>query len=177
MRRTFLHLAVFGILILNVGCSGMSVDDFKGSQPELKLEEYFAGKTKGFGMVLNRSGKPIRQFVVDMDGVWEGDEFVLREDFVFSDGEKTKREWRVRKLSDSSYEGRAGDVIGKASGKQAGNALHWKYTLKLPVKGTTWNIAFDDWMFLQPEGVLLNRASMSKWGIGVGEILISFKKL
>ena len=37
-------------------------------------------------------------------------------------------------------------------------------------------MSFDDWMFLQPGGVLLNKAKMSKFGINLGQILISFSK-
>ena len=36
---------------------------------------------------------------------------------------------------------------------------------------------FDDWLFLQADGVLLNRANMSKFGLALGEVFISFKKL
>ena len=38
-------------------------------------------------------------------------------------------------------------------------------------------IAFDDWMFLIDERVMLNRAVMSLYGVRIGEIQISFRKL
>jgi hypothetical protein len=31
-------------------------------------------------------------------------------------------------------------------------------------------------MFLQPDGILINRAVMSKFGIRVGEVLIAFQQ-
>ena len=37
-------------------------------------------------------------------------------------------------------------------------------------------VRFDDWMFLQPDGVLLNRARVSKWGIEIGQVTLVFKK-
>ena len=38
-------------------------------------------------------------------------------------------------------------------------------------------MTFDDWMFLQEDGVVLNRAYASKFGIGLGEIFMSVQKL
>lgn len=42
--------------------------------------------------------------------------------------------------------------------------------------GSTWNIDFDDWMFLQADSVLINKTTMSKFGINVGEVIIVFRK-
>ena len=40
----------------------------------------------------------------------------------------------------------------------------------------TLRVKFDDWMFLQPAGVLLNRARMSKFGVELGVTTIAFMK-
>jgi hypothetical protein len=57
-----------------------------------------------------------------------------------------------------------------------GNALNWAYDLKLPVDGKVWQVSFDDWMYMQPDGVMLNRAKMSKFGFTLGEVTIAFQK-
>ena len=115
---------------------------------------------------------------MDIDGKWDGTELVLNEDFTFANGEKTKRVWRIRKLANGTYEGRADDVIGVATGVVSGNALHWRYILDLEIaKGRTLAVHLDDWMFLQPHGVLMNRARMSKFGVELGQITISFAKI
>jgi hypothetical protein len=67
-------------------------------------------------------------------------------------------------------------VAGVASGRTAGNAFQWAYTLKLPVDGTVYEVQFDDWMYLMDERVMLNRATMSKFGIRLGEVTLSFYK-
>ncbi|MGY8994466.1 MAG: DUF3833 family protein, partial [Rhodospirillales bacterium] len=52
------------------------------------------------------------------------------------------------------------------------------YVLDLKVgDDSTLHVRFDDWMFLQPGGVLLNRARMSKFGINLGQVTIAFQKL
>lgn len=42
---------------------------------------------------------------------------------------------------------------------------------------STLRVRFDDWMFLQPGGVLLNRPRMSKFGIELGQVIIAFQKM
>jgi hypothetical protein len=44
------------------------------------------------------------------------------------------------------------------------------------VGGRTYHVQFDDWMYLQPDGVLLNRARMSKLGVELGQVTLAFRK-
>ena len=62
-------------------------------------------------------------------------------------------------------------------GISSGNALNWKYKLNLKVKDSTIMVDFDDWMFLQDKGVLINRAEVKKWGLNIGVVTITFLKL
>jgi hypothetical protein len=62
-------------------------------------------------------------------------------------------------------------------GISSGNALNWKYKLNLKVKDSTIMVDFDDWMFLQDKGVLINRAEVKKWGLSIGVVTITFLKL
>ncbi|MDH4481932.1 MAG: DUF3833 family protein, partial [Rhodoferax sp.] len=87
-----------------------------------------------------------------------------------------RRVWRIRKEAGGRYIGRADDVIGEATGVAAGNALNWRYTLALPVDGTVYEVQFDDWMYLVNDRVMLNKASMRKFGIYLGEVTLSFSK-
>jgi hypothetical protein len=72
------------------------------------------------------------------------------------------------------WTGRADDVVGTAEGRAAGNALNWRYTLRLPVDGKVYEVQFDDWMYLVDERVMLNKAAMSKFGMFLGEVTLSF---
>jgi hypothetical protein len=67
-------------------------------------------------------------------------------------------------------------VVGEAIGESAGSALNWRYVMALPVDGRVWHVDFDDWMFLVDERVLLNRATMSKFGIRLGEVTLSLTR-
>jgi hypothetical protein len=37
-------------------------------------------------------------------------------------------------------------------------------------------VQFDDWMYLMSDKVMLNKAQMSKFGIKLGEVTLSFVK-
>ena len=101
---------------------------------------------------------------------------MLEEDFVYSDGATERRVWRITHHGQGRYTGRADDVIGEAQGQAAGNALRWAYTLRLPVDGKTYDVQFDDWMWLVDDRVMINKATMSKFGFRLGEVTLSFTK-
>ena len=124
----------------------------------------------------DRFGTVRRQFTVEIDGKRDGDAFVLDERFVYSDGERDQRVWRIRKTGPHSYEGRAADIAGTAKGVSFGNALNWHYEMDLKIGDGTWRVRFDDWMFLQPSGVLINRARVSKFGFELGTVTLAFVK-
>jgi len=54
--------------------------------------------------------------------------------------------------------------------------LHWQYTLLLPIDGNRYEVQFDDWMFLIDEHSMLNRSSMSKFGVELGQVTLFFRK-
>ena len=165
------------LLFMISGCSNMKIEDYAAFEPTFDLFAYFQGNTRGWGVFQDRSGALKRQFVVDIKGEVNKDgELVMTEDFVWNDGEISQRIWRIRKQDAHRYSGRAADVVGEAQGVAYGNALNWQYDLNLPVDGKVWQVHFDDWMYLQPDGVLLNRAKMSKFGFTLGEVTIAFQK-
>ncbi len=175
-----LPAALLVLLALSLGsCSAVKMADVVVSQPELRLESYFAGRTRAHGVLLDRSGAAQRHFTVDILGTWDANTrtLTLDEKFVFNDGERSQRIWTIRKQDASHYTGTAADVVGDAQGEVKGNAFRWEYVLQVPYQGKTLDINFEDWMFLGENNVLLNRAVMRKFGFKVGEIVISFEKL
>ena len=117
-----------GALILLSGCTVMKPEDFVNKGPKLILEEYFGGKTRGWGIFEDRFGNVKRQFIVDIDGAWDGKTLTLDEKFIYNDGEKSTRQWQITKTGESTYKGTATDVVGSATGVASGNALYWTYT-------------------------------------------------
>ena len=162
--------------LLLSGCSAVTPKDYAGTTPRFVLEDYFLGEVRAWGIFQARNGEVKRQFVVDIVGEMQNGELVLTEDFRFDDGEESQRIWRITKLDEHRYEGRADDVHGTASGLAFGKALNWQYDLNLVVGEKTYRVHFDDWMFQHHDGVLMNRAVMTKFGIRLGEVIIFFQK-
>jgi hypothetical protein len=174
-RRTLLTLGLAGAVML-AGCAGPTPADYAAERPVLDLKTYFNGKLKAHGIFTDRSGKVVRRFVVDMTGTWNGNQGVLDERFTYSDGKTERRVWRLTDEGNGRWSGRADDVVGTAVGIASGNALNWSYTLRLPVDDKVYDVQFDDWMYLVDERVMLNKAVMSKFGIRLGEVTLSFTK-
>ena len=174
-RRHVLLALLAGSAVL-AGCASPQVSDYAQQRPKLELDRYFNGRIRAHGIFQKRGGEVVRRFTVVMDCHWEGNQGVLDEAFSYSDGSTQRRVWRLTKHADGRYTGRADDVVGEAKGQESGNAFRWNYTLRLPVDGKDYDVQFDDWMFLVDERVMLNRATMSKFGITLGEVLLSFTK-
>lgn len=176
MKRALMRWLSVVFCGLLLGCSSVKVSDYAAERPVLDLRSYFNGPVTAHGIFTDRSGKVVRRFVVQMQCTWTGDEGVLDEAFIYSDGERQRRVWRLKRLADGRYTGRADDVVGQAQGEAAGNAFNWQYTLALPVDGRVWHVQFDDWMYQMDERTMLNKAVMSKFGIRLGEVTLAFVK-
>lgn len=174
-RRLHRFLLPLILLFALNGCAAMDPKDFAGRRPDLKIEEYFAGRTNAWGIFEDRFGTLRREFTVTIDGRWDGRELVLDERFLYSDGETDRRVWHITRTGEHGYEGQAGDVIGTATGSAYGNALNWRYDMDMKVGDGTWRVRFDDWMFLQPGGVLINRANVYRWGVWIGTVTLFFQ--
>jgi hypothetical protein len=175
-RRGLLVLGSAALLLS--GCaSAPTPADYADQKPTLDLRQYFNGPLVAHGLFTDRAGKVQRRFTVQLKGSWQGDDGVLEEDFLYNDGKTERRVWRIRHLGGGQYTGRADDVVGEARGEAAGNALRWRYTLQLPVDGSVYDVNFDDWMFLMDDKIMLNKAKMSKFGIHLGGVTLSFTKL
>jgi len=174
-RAGTLGLATGSALALSA-CAGPQISDYAAETPALDLRKYFTGTVDAWGIFTDRSGRVVKRFTVVIDCQWQGDEGVLDEAFTYSDGTLQRRVWRLKALPNGRYEGRADDVVGMATGQTKGNAFQWQYTLALPVDGKVWEVQFDDWMFLMNDRVMLNKAVMSKLGVTLGEVTLSFSR-
>ena len=169
-------LATLLIVAGLAGCASPDVTQYTNESPELDLVRFFQGKTQAWGMFQKRGGEVVKRFHVVINGTWLDEKLVLDEHFTYSDGTRERRVWTLVKDDQGRWTGTADDVIGTATGELAGNAFRWRYTLALPVDGTVYHVHFDDWMFLMDENTLINRASMSKFGIELGQVTLFFQR-
>lgn len=175
-RRVLACLTTLAAPAAMLACASSPEHDQSQDKPALDLRTYFNGTVDAWGVFTDRSGEVVKRFTVVMDCHWQGNEGVLDEAFTYSDGTTQRRIWRLQAGPDGRYTGRADDVVGQAQGRVRGNTFTWAYTLALPVDGRVWEVDFDDRMYLMDERVMLNKAVMSKWGIRLGEVTLSFSR-
>lgn len=180
---SFLRTAALASAVLLAACTGKpSLDDPVLSDRRLNLEEFFDGTLVAHGQFQDIFGTVRRRFEVQIAGDWDGERLRLVEDFLYEDGSTEQRVWTLRKTGPDSWEGTAPGVIGVATGEERGDAFNWRYTIDLPVPSAegpaeTLRVSFDDWMWLLSDDRVLNRAYMKRFGIDIGEVVISFEKL
>lgn len=168
--------ALAAVLVL-AGCTGKpALEDEKLSTRNLNLEEFFEGRTVAYGQFQDIFGTVRRRFEVEINGTWDGKTLTLVEDFVYEDGSTEQRVWTLLKTGADTWRGTAPGVIGEAFGEERGDAFNWRYTIDLPVPDGTLRVTFDDWMWLLSEDRLLNRAYMKRFGVDIGEVIITFEK-
>ena len=170
----FLLLLVLALSIAS--CGSVDVARYADQQPTLDLERFFSQPVKAWGMFQKRSGEVAKRFEVNIVSRREGNNLILDERFLYSDGTRQRRVWVLTPTGQGGWIGRADDVVGVASGQVAGNTLHWRYRLNLPVGDSTYEMSMDDWMYLMDEDTLINRTRMSKFGVEVGQVTIFFRR-
>ena len=159
-----------------VGCANPSVSDYASEQPRLDMQKYFDGMVDAWGIFTDRNGKVVKRFNVEMKCNWKNNQGTLDESFSYADGSHEKRIWQLTDLGQGKFSGTAGDVVGVAEGQAQGNAFHWQYTLALSVDGSIWHVQMDDWMYLMNERVMLNKTRMTKLGLHLGDVTLSFNR-
>ena len=141
------------------------------------MAEYFDGHTRAWGMFESITGKIKRSFVADIDGRWDGDEFLLAESFTFADGETETRVWSLRFNEDGTFQARCADTPTPVKGVMNAMRSDLTYSMALNVGGKRLTLSFSDLFYQIDESTVLNRARVKKFGIPVGQVLISFRKM
>jgi hypothetical protein len=178
-----MRLFAVAAFVLVAACTGKpSSDDPVLSDRKLNLEEFFDGELVAYGQFQDVLGTVRRRFEVSITGDWDGERLLLVEDFVYEYGATEQRVWTLVKTGEDSWRGTAPGVIGEALGEEEGDRFNWRYEIDLPVPsadGTvdTLRVTFDDWMWLLTEDRLLNRAYVRRYGIDIGDVIITFEKL
>lgn len=175
--NAFKTLLVCSLTFFLISCSAPNVEHYKDTSPSFDFKKFFSGNLKAYGVVQDYKGEVSRKLVVDMSASWDGNEGVINESFVYDDGETQKRVWKVTLNDDNTLTGTASDIIGMAKGKSSGSVFHWNYDVELPYDGSTIEVNFDDWMYLVTQSRLINRTSIVKFGVEVGQLTLVIEKI
>lgn len=175
-KRNSLFVITSASLLLS-GCSSINVEDYADRTPKLAPETFFNGKLCADGVVRDWRGRQIRQFNAQILASWDAQGVgTLDEIFDFDDGRET-RVWTLTPHPEGGYKASANDVPKETRMRHAGNSIHMAYTLRYGEPGDTIDLSMDDWMHQVADGVVVNETRMSKWGIGVGQILLVMRQV
>jgi hypothetical protein len=143
---------------------------------DFDLLSYFEGQTVASGVFESRTGQQKRRFSVDMNGRPDGSALVLDEHFLFDDGECQHRIWTLLRGEGPSFTGTCEDAVSPALGRFEPGRAYMTSALRLRVGRRLVSMRFDDVFYVTGEGTVLNRSTVSKWGIKLGQVLILFRK-
>lgn len=123
------------------------------------------------GVIYGPTGRVSSRFAADFDVSWDDAEGTMRERFTYDDGSVQDRAWRLSLKGETHFEARADDVVGIGQGVQMGDAVQLKYKFRLPENAGGHVLDTVDWMYLAPNGTVINRSQFRKFGIKVAELV------
>lgn len=175
MMRKILSVAA-GLVLGLTGCANQNVADYASLEPKIDVREYLNGDIEAWGVLFDWQGQQNTRFHVKMKGTWQGNSGTLQEYFTYDDGRTQERIWTINVSDDNNFTATAADVIGTAVGQQQGNAANMKYTLRVQRGDGSIDLSMDDWLYKVDDKTVVNRATMRKFGIKVGELMLVFRK-
>jgi len=174
LRETVMRKTLAMLLVMSLSaCAGVTIEEYQNRGPVFSAESFFSGALTAHGVVKNYRGYASRSFVADISACWQDGVGTLDERFVFDDGEKQTRVWRLSRSADGSYAATAGDVRGEGRASTSGNSMFLDYVLTIELEDGSIDVAVDDRMYLVSENVLINESFLTKFGLPVGGILLT----
>lgn len=150
--------------------------DYAETDPRFDPRVHLGGEMISEGVIYGPMGRVASRFVADMAGVWTNSGGVLREVFTFADSEtEMVREWTITDTGDNTFIATAPDIIGEAQGHYEGSALQMKYRLRLSESAGGHVLSVTDWLYLAPNGSIINKSEMRKFGIKVAELVATIR--
>ncbi len=164
-------LSLLPFLLIAGGCALAPAQPRETGPDAFVIERDLAGETVARGEFTAITGLK-RGFTARLRGVRTGDTFTLKESFAYDDGETDAKTWVLTLKGDGAYSGTREDVVGVARGWQDGRAFRLAYDIRLPdAKGRPgMKLHFQDVMVKTADGVVLNNATVGKWGFGVAKV-------
>jgi hypothetical protein len=159
------------------GFVGQSPGDYADAAGEqFDLRAHLNGPIVCEGVIYGPTGRVSSRFVGDFLAEWSGNKGVMKERFVYDNGDEAFREWNLTVGNDGHIRATASDVVGEGQGLQSGPTVQLKYKYKLPDVQGGHVLDTTDWMYLAPNGTIVNRSQFRKYGIKVAELVATMRR-
>jgi hypothetical protein len=149
--------------------------DYDRGGPLFDIRERLNGPIICEGIIFGPTGRVSSRFVADFDAAWNGNTGRMTERFTYDSGTVQNREWKLTLGNDGSIRAEAPDVVGVGQGRQQGSAVELRYRLRLPAESGGHVLDTVDWMYLAPNGAIMNRSQFRKFGITVAELVATMR--
>ena len=157
-------------------CSTIPPQGTALSEKGVMLERDFRGRSYAKGVFTNRITGSQRPFTVVLNGDWSGRRLTLREDFAYADGETDVKTWVFTRTGKASWTGTREDVVGVAEISTEGGIVRLGYDIDLPTSSGKVRLRFEDVIERNAQGVVVNRAIVSKFGLPLGDVDLTFSR-
>ena len=171
-----LGLGIWGLRNRLSNFPAQKPSDYADDYTNLDMKKYLDGDMICEGVIYGPSGRVSSQFVADFIVEWDGDTAVINEHFVYDDNTTQHRVWTITMGENGAFTATAPDVPGIGRGKQSGGTIQMRYPIKLPADVGGHTLQTVDWIYLTPNGTLINRSQFRKFGIRVAELVATIRK-
>jgi len=177
LAGVILALLVRWLLAQFYSFNAQKPEDYQGQGPTFDIARDLNGPMDAYGLVFDYKGRVNARFTARMTGQWTGTKGVLSENFKYDSGRTQLREWTIEMGEGGNFTATAPDIIGAAEGRQIGNAARLKYRIVLPDDAGGYTLDVVDWMYLVEGGTILNKSEFRMFGIKVGSLFATFRKV
>lgn len=150
-------------------------EDYDSTTPRFDVREHLDGALVCEGIIFGPTGRVVSRFVADFDASWSGDKGEIRETFQYDSGATQNRLWKLEVGDDGRITLDADDIVGPASGQQAGSAVLTRYRIRLPSDSGGHVLDVTDWMYRLGNGTIVNRSQFRKFGVTVAELCATIR--
>ena len=152
-------------------------EDYRDSPGlQFDLRRHLNGEITCEGVIYGPTGRVASRFVGEFHAEWDGNRGVMKERFEYDSGSVQHREWHLQLGNDGQIRATAPDVEGEGTGMQMGPTVQLKYRLRLPADAGGHVLDTVDWMYLAPNGSIVNRSQFRKFGIKVAELVATMRR-
>lgn len=154
---------------------GQTAEDYAEALTSFDIRTHLNGQMVCEGIIYGPLGRVTSSFVAYFNIKWDGDTGVMSETFHYNDGSTQDREWTIRMTSEDQFALTAPDVEGEGTGVASGMAVQMKYRIRLPEDAGGHLLDTVDWMYLAPNGSIMNRSQFRKFGFRVAELVATIR--
>ena len=171
MRRTLL----LGSLAM-AACARVPTSP-EGPRDPITLDQAFSGKSAGAGVFRVDLTGTERRFTARLDGRVDGDRLTVVEDFFYDDGEQNRLTWVFYRAGPGKWTGRREDTVGVANVVETENEVRLSYLADFRSGDEVTRLGFEDVIYFDPDGRVINDAIVTRFGIPVGRVRFEMQPL